>query len=131
MARRTRPAEFAEWLDITLENRGVSGRTLADQIGVHENAVSRWRSGTSTPTSDNVAKMARVLDLDARRLALTAGVLAPEFAPDVEPYPMPEPTAQRESVRRQIARIKGLSEDGHKALLEAYDKMIMEAEQDR
>lgn len=129
MARRNaRPAEFAEFLDITLNNLGMTNRSLADHVGVHENAVGRWRSGASTPTGENVAKMASALNLDAQRLAVTAGALAPELAPGVEPYPMPEPTAQRDSVRRQIARIKGLSEDGKEALLSTYDRLIREAE---
>lgn len=128
MARRVRPSEFAEFLDITLNNRSISGRTLAEQLGVSDAAVSRWRTGASTPSAETVARIATALDLDPRRLAVTAGVLRPEFAPGVEPYPVPEPTAQRDSVRRQIARIKGLSEDGKEAMLRLYDQMIKEAE---
>lgn len=128
-ARRARRATtaFSEWLDITLENRGMSGRALAELMGVADEAISRWRTGASSPSRDNVVKMAEALDVDAVRLALTAAVLPPEFAPGVAPYPIPEPTAQRDSVRRQIARIKGLSEDGKEALLKTYDRLIEEA----
>lgn len=126
MARHS-PSQFAEWLDITLDNRGISGRNLAELIGVAENAVSRWRTGGSQPSAGNVARMADALDLDRQRLAVTAGVGTDFIPADVKPYPMPEPTAQRDSVRRQIARIKGLTEDGREALLKAYDEMIMKS----
>lgn len=133
MARRHAhrpPSEFAEWLDITLDNREMSGRSLAEAMGVADAAISRWRTGASSPSRDNILKMAEVLDLDAARLAVTAGVIPPEFAPGVAPYDVPEPTAQRESVRRQIARIKGLSDDGKKALLSTYDRLIMESSEE-
>lgn len=130
MARRRARSysEFAEWLDITLDNQGVgAGTALAEQMGVTDAAISRWRTGASNPTSDNVAKMAKAMGLDPVRLAITAKVLPPEFAPGVEPYEIPEPTAQRDSVRRQLARIKGLSEDQKEALLSTYDRLIEEA----
>lgn len=129
MARRARRTQtvFAEWLDVTLDNLGHgSGRSLAERMGVADEAISRWRTGGSSPSRENVVKMAEALDLDAVRLGLTAAVLPPEFAPGVKPYPIPEPTAQRDSVRRQIARIKGLSDDGREALLRTYDRLIEE-----
>src|SRR4051812_11694260 len=92
---------FGEWLDITLSNQGVQGRTLAEAIGVHDSAVSRWRSGTGAPSAESIEPMAELLGVDALRLSVTAGLVSEKVA-GVEPLPMPEPTAQRQSVKRQL-----------------------------
>lgn len=119
--RNSPGVDFGQWLDITLSNRGILGRTLAEAVGVHDSAVSRWRSGTSTPDIPTLMRVAEFLCLDWQRLAVTAGAI-PEWA-GIESYPMPHATAKRESVRRQIGRIKGLSTEGRQALLSTYDEM--------
>lgn len=124
MTRRSQRSTFGEWLDITLSNRRMTNRMLADEIGVSDATVSRWRSGLSAPANmDAIADIARILDLDALRLAVTAGIISARVA-HVEAYPTPEPTAQRESVRRQIARIKGLSDEGRRKLMDTYDALV-------
>lgn len=122
MRRHNREARqrFGEWLDLTLENRGMPGKTLAERIGVNDSTVSRIRSGGSGTTMEVITAIADVLELDAIRLAVTAGLTA---LPGVEPYEMPQPTAQRESVKRQIGRIRGLSDQGRAKLLETYDEI--------
>lgn len=127
MRRDRSSPDFGEWLDITLSNRGIQGRGLAERLGVNDATVSRWRSGKSVPSLEIVRAIAEVLELDAPRLALTAGVVPLELVgPGIEPYPMPEPTARRESVRRQIARIHGLSDEGRNKLLQTYDEITDE-----
>lgn len=114
---------FGEWLDITLDNRGIQGRTLAEQTGVDDSTVSRWRAGASLPSMDIIVRMAAFLGLNWQRLALTATLIPQDTVPDLEPYPMPQPTARRESVKRQIARIRGLSDVGRDRLLATYDEV--------
>lgn len=125
MRRHNREARqrFGEWLDITLDNRGIAGKTLAEQIGVNDSTISRIRGGASLPSMPVVSEIARVLDLDPIRLAVTASLIPADSMPGVEPYEMPKPTAQRESVRRQIAHIRGLSDTGRDRLLEAYNEI--------
>lgn len=119
--RRGRTGEdFSEWLDVTMSNKGVLGRTLAEATGVHDSAVSRWRSGTATPSMDSIERMAILLDVDPLRLAVTAGLLSAKVA-GVEPLPMPEATARRESVRRQLSNIRGVTEHERHLLLQAYE----------
>jgi transcriptional regulator with XRE-family HTH domain len=116
---------FARWLDLTMENRGISGRSLAKRLKVHDSAVSRWRSGEQGPSLDTVLKIAKALDVDAIRLAVTAGLLNGE-AVGHEPLPMPEPTVRRKSVKRQIRQIRGLTAKERQRLIEAYDDVIGE-----
>lgn len=116
---------FGEWLDTTLDNEGIASRVIAEWAEVDDSTVSRWRAGASLPSMQAIASIARLLNLDWQRLAVTASVLPSEVAgPNIEPYPMPKPTAKRQSVKRQIARIKGLSPEGRDRLLETYDELM-------
>lgn len=123
MRRNQQERNFGEWLDLTLSNRGITGRVIAEQLGVDETAVSRWRNSVSVPSSEKVELLADALELDRMRLLVTAGRISPSTA-NVEPYPMPEAIALRESVKRQISRIKGLSEDNRAALISTYDELL-------
>lgn len=120
MPRRRKGHLFGEWLDVTMSNKGITGRRLAEAAGVHDSAVSRWRVGQGVPNMDAIEGIASLLGVDPLRLAVTAGLLSHEVA-RVEPLPMPEPTARRESVRRQLARLRGVTERERKLLLQAYE----------
>lgn len=115
-----RAESFGEWLDTTMSNQEVKGRTLAEACGVADSAVSRWRSGRAAPPMESIEPMAATLGVDALRLAVTAG-LVPARVAGVQPLPMPEPTARRESVRRQLARLRGVTEQERRLLLQAYE----------
>lgn len=125
-----RGATFGEWLEITLDNKGVTGRELGELIGVHEATVSRWRTGKALPGIDDLGRLADILGLDKQRLVVTADHPAAQLLDGVQPYPMPTPTAQRESIRRQIANIKGLSEIGRVKLLDTYDSIVRDMEEE-
>lgn len=128
MAGRKQGKEFGEWLDITMSNQRMMGRTLAEAVGVHDSAVSRWRAGNGAPSMEVLAKMAEVFRVDPLRLAVTAGQIPGNVA-GVDPLPMPTPTAQRESARLQIARIKGVTQATRRKLLAAYEEIIMQGEE--
>lgn len=116
---------FGEWLDVTLSNQEIMGRTLAEKVGVHDSAVSRWRAGTAIPSMEVVTKIADVLEVDPLRLAVTAG-LVPSRVAGVDPFHVPPPTERRESVKRQLKRIRGVSNATRQRLLQAYEDTILE-----
>ena len=43
------------------ERLGFSQRELAEAVGVHESALSRWESGERVPRTDAAVRLARVL----------------------------------------------------------------------
>lgn len=116
---------FGEWLDITLSNRGIMGRALADAVGVHDSAVSRWRAGQGVPSIEALERIAEFLSVDPLRLSVTAGQIPPKVA-GVEPFEIPEPTARREAVKRQLSRIRGVTEAERRLLLRAYEDATQE-----
>lgn len=119
---RTGPEAFGRWLDLTMANREIKGRTLAKACKVHESAVSRWRAGNGVPSMDSCLRLAKYLDTEPLRLAVTAGLMDAELS-GVEPLPMPEPTAYRRAVKQQIMSIKGLTQRERQRLLDTYDEM--------
>jgi len=119
---RTGPEAFGHWLDLTMSNRDIKGRTLARAMKVHESAVSRWRAGNGVPSMDTCLRLGKYLHVEPIRLAVTAGLLDGELA-GVQPLPMPEPTAYRAAVKKQIQAIKGLTQRERQRLLDTYDEM--------
>lgn len=113
-------ANFGRWLDVTLANSRTTGRQLAESIGVHDSAVSRWRSGTGVPALETCMKIAGAMGVDPLRLAVTAGHMDSAVV-GIEPLDIPPPIAEREHVRSQIMKIKGLTEESRSKLLETYE----------
>lgn len=119
---RAGPEAFGRWLDLTMANRNIKGRAVAKACKVHESAVSRWRKGNGVPSMDSCLRLAKFLDTEPLRLAVTAGLMDAELA-GVEPLPLPEPTAYRKAVKEQILAIKGLTQRERQRLLDTYDEM--------
>ncbi len=115
--------QFDRWLDITMSNMHLSGREVAAQIGVHDSAVSRWRSGKGVPSMEALTALAGVFDVHPLRLAVRAGLVSEKVA-GMPPVDMPEPIAQREEVRESISAIPGLTDVERQALLERYDELV-------
>lgn len=111
--------DFANWLDMTMENMGTSNRDLASMVGVHDSVVSRWRSGRTKPTMENLDKIASALDVDVVRLAATAGYMDSHH---IDPLPVPVPTAARRRIQRQLEQIHGLVDEDIEAVLISWDQ---------
>lgn len=118
---------FAQWLNTTMENKGIRAVDLAKKLKVTDSAVSRWRSGVGTPSMDACLRLAKVLKVtEPMRLAVTAGLVDGELV-GVKPLPLPTPTARRSRVKAQLANIKGLTAKERQSLIDAYDERISEA----
>ncbi|HEX8448913.1 MAG TPA: helix-turn-helix transcriptional regulator, partial [Allosphingosinicella sp.] len=82
-------ADFAARLELVLKALSISGGRLAADAGVDKSLVSRWRSGSVTPSSHNLARLTHVIaarrpgftmldwELDIPALAARFGVEAP------------------------------------------------------
>lgn len=116
---------FAQWLDITLSNRKISGRELAQCAGVHDSAISKYRTGQATPGMKTVVRLAHALCEDPMRMAATVGLIDPEEF-GVQPLELPTDTARREAARKRIAALPGLTKKTRQRLLVAYDEIITE-----
>lgn len=114
------PERFGKWLDLTCQNRGIRNRDLARKLHVSDSAVSSWRSGRKVPGMDTTMRLAKILDTDPIRLAVTAGIMDGELV-GIKVLPLPEPTVQRETVKATLKKIKGITMDEIQRMLDAYD----------
>lgn len=55
-------------LKVLLVENGKTGKWLAEQVGKNEATVSRWCSNKMQPSLDMLVKIARLLNIDVRRL---------------------------------------------------------------
>ena len=46
----------------------IDKRTLAEQIGVHEDTIYKWESGMRKPTDENLVKVCDILGIDVEEL---------------------------------------------------------------
>lgn len=122
MAPRKVNTGFDLWLDRMVCNHKLTGREVAEKIGAHDSAVSRWRSGKGRPNQEAVTALADLFNVDRLRLAVRAGLVS-EAVAGVPPAEMPEPEAAREAVRNSIRSIAGLTALERQALLEKYDEL--------
>ena len=64
---------FAQWLNATMQSRGLSQASVARQIGVADAQVSRWRRGQVTPSVRYLHRLATAFDVPRVRLEHMAG----------------------------------------------------------
>lgn len=114
---------FGRWLDVTLDNKDVQGKSLADSLGVTSGAVSRWRNGQSIPSPENLRDLAEYLGADPARVMATAGVPGMQES-GIAPYPIPRAEARREKAREELKNLKRLSREERQYIIEAYDGFV-------
>lgn len=64
---------FAQWLDATMQQRGLSQAALAREVGVADAQVSRWRRGQVTPSVRYLQRLAGAFDVPRATLDQLAG----------------------------------------------------------
>jgi transcriptional regulator with XRE-family HTH domain len=72
---RRRVVIFAETLRSRRAELRLNQRDLAAQLGVKQQTVSRWESGTALPRPDRVAQLAKALGVNRADLLQLAGYL--------------------------------------------------------
>jgi transcriptional regulator with XRE-family HTH domain len=74
---------FGEWLDATMQSRGLSQADVARRIGVADVQVSRWRRGQVRPSVQYLQRVADTFGVSRATLDHIAGYPVAEGAPEV------------------------------------------------
>lgn len=67
------PTQFAEWLNATMQRRGLSQAEVAREVGVADVQVSRWRRGQVRPTVHYLQRIADTFGVPRIQLDQLAG----------------------------------------------------------
>jgi transcriptional regulator with XRE-family HTH domain len=112
------PPHFAQWLTVSMDNAGLSGRKLAKMLGTTSTAVSKWTTGAAVPSIENIGKIAQIFEVPPSRLLATArGV---EWG---EPLPLPTKHAYRDRIKRYIRSAPDIDEADAKAVGELFEAL--------
>src|SRR5437764_3969891 len=76
---------FAQWLNATMQSRGLSQAEVARGLGVADAQVSRWRRGQVTPSVRYLHQLAATFDVPRARLEVMAGYPSYERAQETDP----------------------------------------------
>ncbi|MEM6282477.1 MAG: helix-turn-helix transcriptional regulator [Chloroflexota bacterium] len=66
---------------------GIIQADIAEEIGVRKDQISRYETGTSSPTPDGLIVMAQMLNTSADYLLGLSNVPHPGAEPEPDPYP--------------------------------------------
>ena len=58
--------------ELRARNR-MSGKELADAIGVNRDSIRRWENGYSKPSAENLIEMAKVLHVSVEEIDIQEG----------------------------------------------------------
>lgn len=75
-----RGAAFGDYLRAELKRRDMTAYVLAEKTGISQTVLSRWNSGKTAPTIDNLRPVAEALNLPLLELVVRAGLLTEEEA---------------------------------------------------
>lgn len=92
--------KLAERMKHIRRERGISQETLAEQIHVSRQTISKWENGLAVPSSDNLAQLSRALEVPAD--ALLNGGWEP---PETEPVQVPPTGLGRRRLRALAAAL--------------------------
>jgi transcriptional regulator with XRE-family HTH domain len=76
---------FAQWLNATMQSRGLSQAAVARDLGVADAQVSRWRRGQVIPSVRYLQQLATTFDVPRARLERMAGYPTEQPAEGIDP----------------------------------------------
>lgn len=112
------PTHFAEWLSVSMDNAGLSGRKLAKMVGQTSTAVSKWTTGAAVPSMSNIHKLARIFKVPPGRLLATAR--GPDWG---EPLPVPSRIAYRERIRKHLMSAPDIAPEDAEAAGDLFEAL--------
>lgn len=107
------PNRFGQWLEATMQSRGLSQADMARQVGVADVQVSRWRRGHVPPSVRYLHRLASTFDVPRSMLDQLAGYPAdepeqnegfPEVNPQTEAAIQAYQARYRENLTTQVPR---------------------------
>ena len=85
--------DVAERLAALRKRAGLSQGDVAERLNVSRQAVSRWETGFTVPSTDNLSHLGRLYGVTLDELLSYSAALPPEKPQEEAPAPTPQPAA--------------------------------------
>ena len=95
---------FYEQLAALRRAKGISQETLAEQLGVSRQAVSKWETGTAKPELDNILALCRILEVSPNELLGDTTQPINELAPSVTVESLKEANVTASADRKKLLK---------------------------
>ena len=99
--------------------RKRSQRWLAEEIGVNQSSVTQWETGKTDPTTENLSRIAQVLDINFEWLAKGAGAVVGASIPAtvILTEPLPEMNSYSDEQQEFLRMFEALPKSKREVLL--------------
>ena len=120
---------FAQWLEASMQSRGLSQAAVAREVGVADAQVSRWRRGQVTPTVRYLQRIADTFGVPRAQLDRMAGYPTPEAQEgDASGETDPQSEAELQAYQARLGRLmeEKIPRTLWRAYVEACEAMAVE-----
>lgn len=120
---------FAQWLDASMQARGLSQAGIAKQVGVADAQVSRWRRGSVTPSVRYLQRIADTFQVPRSTLEEMAGYESSALSAHAESATIdPEREADIQALQSRLREVleRGLPRSLWSAYGDACESLAME-----
>lgn len=87
--------DLAERLTALRKRAGLSQGDVAERLNVSRQAVSRWETGLTVPSTDNLSRLGRLYGVTLDELLSYSAALPPEKPQEEAPAQQPQEAAQQ------------------------------------
>ena len=120
---------FAQWLEASMQSRGLSQAAVAREVGVADAQVSRWRRGQVTPTVRYLQRIADTFGVPRAQLDRMAGYpTSEEQEGGASAETDPQSEAELQAYQARLARLmeERIPRTLWRAYVEACEAMAVE-----
>lgn len=116
--------DFGAYLTRAMAAAGLSQADLKRLTGISDSIISKWRSGQTTPSVENLRLLAPALGVTPRELIVVAGHMTPEEVGLKEPPAPPKPPARLATLQDDINAEPNLSDSDKRLMVDLYERLL-------
>jgi len=118
--------DFGAYLTQAMAAAGLTQADLKRLTGISDSLISKWRSGQTTPSVENLRLLEPALGIATRELVVAAGHMRAEEVGLKEPPAPPKPPARLASLQDDINAQPNLSDTDKRLMIDLYERLLAE-----
>lgn len=122
--------DFGDYLTQAMAAAGLSQADLKRLTGISDSLISKWRTGQSVPSVENLRLLAPAFGVTTRDLVVRAGHMLPEEVGLEEPPAPPTPPARMATLQDDIKADPELSDSDKRLMIDLYERLLAQVKED-